>query len=414
VEECRSAAAARGARDPRPDRPAGHGGRLLTSPHPRLDDRALLARLVAFDTTSHLSNLPLVDFLADYLERPGIRVDRNLSADGQKANLVVRAGPERRDRTGLILSGHMDVVPALEPDWRSDPFTLTEVEGGYAARGAADMKGFLALAANRLAALDPASATHPLVLLFTYDEEIGTLGARRFAETWSAERLPREAVIGEPTGLRVVRAHKGMLRLRLSFTGQAAHSGYPHLGRNAIEPAARAVVALAELQQQLETERPAHAEQFPDVPFAAINVGTIAGGSAVNVIPDRCEAHLGIRLLPGMSAEAFAERVRRTVAAAVGDQPFGLEQVSLSPAMIAPPDLAVYRQLRAAMEQTAEHSVMFATDGGWLERAGFHCVLFGPGSIEVAHRANEFVPAAELSRAGEVLDQLVRQRCLAA
>ena len=379
-----------------------------------MDDRALLARLVAFDTTSHLTNLPLVEFLADYLDRPGVRVERNDSADGRKANLVVRAGPSRDDRTGLVLSGHTDVVPALEADWRSDPFQLTDVEGGYAARGAADMKGFLALAANRVAAFDTAKATHPLVLLFTYDEEIGTLGARRFAETGNAGQLPREVIIGEPTRLRVVRAHKGMLRLRLSFTGRAAHSGYPHLGRNAIEPAARAVVALAALQRQLETERPPHAEQFPEVPFAAINVGTIAGGSAVNVIPDRCEAQLGIRLLPGMSADAFAERVRGTVAAALGDEPFGLEQVSLSPAMIAPPELGVYRQLRTEMAQTAEHSVMFATDGGWLERAGFHCVLFGPGSIEVAHRANEFVPAVELIRAGEVLDAVIRQRCLAA
>jgi acetylornithine deacetylase len=386
----------------------------VTSGRPRLDDRGLLARLVAFDTTSHLSNLPLVDFLADYLDRPGVRVERNLSPDGRKANLVVQAGPERTDRTGLVLSGHMDVVPALEPEWRSDPFSLTDIDGGYAARGAADMKGFLALAATRVAALDPATAARPLVLLFTYDEEIGTLGARRFAETWKAERLPREVIIGEPTGLRVVRAHKGMLRLRLSFTGQAAHSGYPHLGRNAIEPAARAVVALAELQQRLETERPAHADQFPDVPFAAINVGTIAGGSAVNVIPDRCEVQLGIRLLPGMSADIFTERVREFVATAVGDERFGLEHVSLSPAMIAPPDLGVYRELRAAMGQAGEHSVMFATDGGWLERAGFQCVLFGPGSIEVAHRPNEFVPAAELERAGQVLDEVIRHRCLAA
>jgi acetylornithine deacetylase len=309
----------------------------------------------------------------------------------------------------------MDTVPALEPEWRSDPFTLTEVGDRYVGRGSADMKGFLALAANRMAAVDPATLRRPLVLLFTYDEEIGTLGARHFTETWPAlERLPREIVIGEPTSLKVVRAHKGLLRLRLRFTGRAAHSGYPHLGKSAIEPAAHAIVALSELRRRMEGERPPNGDRFPDVPFAALNVGTVTGGSATNVIPDRCEVDLGIRLLPGMSHEAMAERVRETVAAALGAEPFTLEHVSLSPPMIVSVDAPIHRELSEAVHQHDEHSVMFATDAGWLQTAGFQCVLFGPGSIEVAHRPNEFMPAAELRRAGELLEGLVRQRCLVA
>ena len=307
----------------------------------------------------------------------------------------------------------MDVVPALEPDWRSDPFTLTAVDDRLVGRGASDMKGFLALAANRFAALDASKLRRPLVLLFTYDEEIGTLGARRFGETWPApERLPREIVIGEPTAMRVVRAHKGLLRLRLRFTGRAAHSGYPHLGHNAIEPAARAIVALSALRRRMEGERPPYSEAFPEVPFAALNVGTITGGSATNVVPDRCDVDLGIRLLPGMTADAMAERVRETVAEAMGDEPFALEHVSLSPPMIAPAEAPIHRELCAALHQHEEHSVMYATDAGWLQAAGFDCVLFGPGSIEVAHRANEFMPVGELQRAGELLEALVFRRCL--
>ena len=305
-----------------------------------LDDRALLARLVGFDTTSRESNLPLADFLADYLDRPGVRVTRNPSADGAKTNLVVAVGPETGDREGLVLSGHMDVVPAEESDWRSDPFTLTESGDWYVGRGTADMKGFLALAANRLAAADASALRRPLALLFTYDEEIGTLGARRFTETFAPiARLPRHVVIGEPTALRVVRAHKGMVRLRLEFTGRAAHSGYPHLGRSAIEPAARAIVALSVLRRELEAERPPHGEVFPDVPFVALNVGTVAGGSAANVIPDRCEVHLGIRVLPGMTVDDVAARVRAAVAGAV-EEPFALEPVSESPAMLLDPGRA--------------------------------------------------------------------------
>jgi acetylornithine deacetylase len=370
-----------------------------------------LARLVAFDTTSSASNFPLADFLCDYLDRPGIRIARNPSEDGRKTNLIVGAGPDREDRAGLVLSGHMDVVPAEEPEWESDPFAMADRGDRYVGRGTADMKGFLSLAANRLAAADTSSLGRPLCLLFTYDEEVGTLGARRFIESFAgAGRLPRDVVIGEPTGLRVVRAHKGMLRLRVGFHGQAAHSGYPHLGRSAIEPAARAILALAELRRIMERERPPHAEEFPEVPFAALNIGTVLGGSAANVIPDRCEIELGIRLLPGMPAAAMAERVAETVRLAA-DEPFTIEQVSESPAMIAGAEAPIHRALCELVGQHGTQSVMFATDAGWLQRAGFECVLFGPGSIEVAHRPNEFLPAAEFHRAGEVLDGLIDRSC---
>jgi acetylornithine deacetylase len=376
-----------------------------------LDDRALLSRLIGFDTTSRESNLPLADFLADYLDRPGVRVARNPSADGAKTNLVVAVGPESDDREGLVLSGHMDVVPAEESDWRSDPFTLTESGDRYVGRGTADMKGFLALAANRLAAADASALRRPLALLFTYDEEVGTLGARRFTETFAPiARLPRHVVIGEPTALRVVRAHKGMVRLRLEFTGRAAHSGYPHLGRSAIEPAARAIVALSVLRRELEAERPPNGEVFPDVPFVALNVGTVAGGSAANVIPDRCEVHLGIRVLPGMTVDEVAVRVHAAVAGAV-DESFALEPVSESPAMLLDPDAPIHRALCEAVGQDGSHSVMFASDAGWLQRAGFESVLFGPGSIEVAHQPNESLPVAEFRRAGELLDGLIHRSC---
>jgi acetylornithine deacetylase len=376
-----------------------------------LDDRALLARLVGFDTTSRASNLPLADFLSDYLDRPGVRIARNPSADGAKTNLVVAMGPEAEDRQGLVLSGHMDVVPADEPGWRSDPFAMADAGDRFVGRGTADMKGFLALATNRLAALDPGALRRPLALLFTYDEEVGTVGARRFTESFpGTDRLPRSVVIGEPTELRVVRAHKGMVRFRLDFAGQAAHSGYPHLGRSAIEPAARAIVALAELRRTMEMERPPDGDAFPGVPFAALNVGTVAGGSAANVIPDRCEVQLGIRLLPGMAVEDMAERVRAAVETAV-KEPFVLETLSESPAMILDDAAPIHRALQDALGQRESHSVMFASDAGWLGRAGFECVLFGPGSIEVAHQPNEFLPVAEFRRAGEILDGLIHRSC---
>ncbi len=378
----------------------------------RLTDTALLSRLVAFDTTSRLSNLPLVEFVSDYLDRPDVTIRRLPSPDGTKANLVVTAGPDASDGRGLTLSGHMDVVPAEEPDWRSDPFTLTPADGTLVGRGSADMKGFLALAINRLAALERARLRHPLALLLTYDEEVGTVGARRFAEAGASPELPTDVIIGEPTSLRAVRLHKGMLRLQLVFHGRAAHSGYPHLGRNAIEPAARAISGLAELRATMELERPAHGEHFPEVPYAAINVGMVSGGSAVNVIPERCTVQLGIRLLPGMKADEVTGRVREAVAGALRGEAFDLTPMGESPAMILDEDASLHRELRDLLGQRTTESVAFATDAGWLQRAGYRCVVFGPGSIEVAHRPNEFVPIAELERAGTLLDEVVRLRCL--
>jgi acetylornithine deacetylase len=378
-----------------------------------LSDLDLLARLVAIDSTSHLSNLPLAQALADYLGRPGVRIDLLPSTDEGKANLVVRTGPDETEG-GLTLCGHMDTVPANEPEWRSDPFTLTPDGERWVARGASDMKGFLALAANRLAALDPARLRRPLALLFTYDEETGTHGARRFAESAERPPIPRDVVIGEPTQLGAVRLHKGMLRLRLTFHGVAAHSAYPHLGRNAIEPAGRAIAALSDLRVQLEAERPPHGEHFPKVPFVALNIGTVAGGRAINIVPDRCVVQLGIRLLPGTSVDQLTERVRQAVREALPEEAFDLDFISLSPALMLEEDAALHRELCAELGQPGSRSVNFATDAGWLQTAGFRCVLFGPGNIEDAHRANEFVPAGDLVRAGEVLEALIARRCLAA
>ncbi len=344
---------------------------------PTLDDSELLRRLVAFDSTSRNSNLPIADFICDYLDRPWIRVRRHPSPDGDRTNLFIAAGPEEASGSGLGLSGHMDVVPADEQGWRTDPFTLTQVGNTYTGRGTADMKGFLAVAINQLASLDGKRLHRPLALVLTYDEELGTLGAKHFVETWpEREVLPRALVIGEPSSLRVVRMHKGYLKMRVEFEGTAAHSGYPHLGRNAIEPAARGIVALSGLRRTLEEERPAHSEHFPEVPFAALNVGLISGGVAINVIPDYCRIELGIRLL---SSE----------------------------------DTPIHRLLCGETGQDGSYSVSFATDGGWLQRLGLDCVIFGPGSIAVAHKPNESIPIAEMQRSAEILQRVIHRWCMA-
>ena len=388
---------------------------------PQLSDHELLGRLVAFDTTSWNSNLPLVDYLSDYLEGSGARIYRMPSEDGTKANLAAVIGPARADREGLTLCGHTDVVPAMEPGWTSDPFRAVLSGDTIVGRGTADMKGFLALAVAAFVETDSGSLDRPLALLFTYDEEVGTRGARRLVETGGTpEALPRRTIVGEPTSLTPARLHKGHLRARISIHGRAAHSGVPHVGRSAIEPAARVVVALAGLRRALESESPDHAAAFPQVPFVTLNVGTIQGGVAANVIPDRCEVELGARLLPGMDAGPLVARIEAAVAGAIGTTPYDIEVVGDSPPALLDEtsDLWAWLSAESAQEsgRSAEGgegstSVPFATDAGWLQELGFECVIWGPGSIEVAHRANEFVPLEDLSRARATIGRAIERWC---
>lgn len=391
----------------------------------RLPDTELLARLVAFDTTSANTNLPLLDFVCEYLDGTGARIHRMPSEDGAKANLAVVAGPEPDgrgvgDRDGLTLCGHTDVVPALEPGWSSDPFVATAAGETIVGRGTADMKGFLALAIQTLAESGRRTLERPLAVLFTFDEEVGTLGARRLFDSGGPpELLPRRTIVGEPTSLVAARLHKGHLRARIVFEGRAAHSGLPHLGESAIEPAARVVVALSELRRRLEAERPAGADAFPTVPFVPLNVGRIEGGAAANVVPDRCAIELGARLLPGMESEDFLARVREAVAHGAGDAPWRLEVMGESPPAMLDDVSDLWGWLRAEATPPARRetnpgseSVAFATDAGWLQRIGFDCVIWGPGSIEVAHRPNEFVPLSDLAAARATLARAVDRWCV--
>ncbi len=382
-----------------------------------LTDDQLLARLVGFDTTSRNSNLPIADFICDYLDRPGIRIRRNLSPDGEKTNLVVFVGPEAESerRDGLVLSGHMDVVPADPAEWESDPFRLVERGDVYVARGACDMKGFLALAINRAAQLGAVEPRRPLVLLLTYDEEVGTVGAKHFTQSWpDRSQLPRRTIVGEPTSLTAVRAHKGHLEFRVDFRGTSAHSGYPHLGVNAIEQAGRAIVALAALGDQWRDERPDGGQHFPEAPHLTLNIGRIAGGTAVNVVPDRCAIALGVRVLPGVEIPMIRERLERTLRDVLGDAQFELRLTSESPALLLDQQAEIYQAVCEEAQGNGSDSVSYATDAGWLQHAGLECVVFGPGSIAVAHKPNEALPIREFIAASGILDRLIHRFCRAA
>ncbi len=376
---------------------------------PLLTDVDLLSRLVAFDSTSSNSNILIADFIASYVDVAGVRVVRNPSEDGTKTNLVAIRGTLGDDRAGLVLSGHMDTVPALERSWESDPFTLTDRGDRFVGRGTADMKAFLAIALN--AFLRAKSVRHPLALVLTYDEEVGTVGAHRLVRTWDLGALPAKTIIGEPTSLRVVRMHKGHLKTQIDVRGRSAHSAHPYLGRNAIEIAGRIIDALARLRVELEAERNEHHEFFVEVPFVPINVGTIRGGTAINIVPDHCTIELGVRLLPGMSTAAMVERLRDAISRVATADEAALTVMSDSPPLLLRDDAPIHRELCDLVGQTESLGVNYATDAGWLQELGMECVLFGPGSIEVAHRPNEYVPKADIERAPAIVDAAIARNC---
>jgi acetylornithine deacetylase len=350
--------------------------------------------------------------VCNYLDRPGVRIERQTGSDDTKVNVIAIAGPDTATG-GLTLSGHLDVVPAEAADWNTRPFQMAEVEQRYVGRGTCDMKGSVALAMNLLAAADPQQLRQPLALLLTFDEELGSLGAQHFARSWPADRpLPVNVVVGEPTSLRAIRMHKGHLWMEVTIHGTAAHSGSPHLGHNAIEAGTRVVTALTRLADVFKQKRSNNSRYFSTVPFTVLNVGRITGGTAVNVIPDRCVIDLGLRLLPGMNTEAAIEWVRDAVTKADPRSRISVNVRNNTPPMLLDEDAAIHTALCEQLGQNQSFGVSFASDAGVLSELGMQCVLFGPGSIEVAHKPNEFVPIDEFNRAAVILRQLVAKFCL--
>jgi acetylornithine deacetylase len=365
-----------------------------------------LARLVAWPTVSDRPVDGIAAELAERFEAVGMRIERLDAPEPGKCNLVCSAGPAGTD--GIVLSGHMDVVPVEGQPWTSDPFRLTRAGDRLVGRGACDMKAFLAATVEALTRTPPRDLKRELVLVFTHDEEVGCLGSRWLADRFAAEQrpIPRLALIGEPTSFRMLRMHPGHVAARITCQGLAAHSSKPDLGRNAIRLAAKVVDALDGLADRWRRD-----VRFADLlerPFVVLNVATIRGGTAVNIVPDTCVVELGFRPLPGMAPEALFAELRAVV------EPLGAVTAELSritPAMLTPagtPLEAILRPWASAPEPAA---ASFATDGGNFERLGIQTLVFGPGSIDVAHKADEYVPIAELHRAVDVVDEVVSRRC---
>lgn len=370
-----------------------------------------LEELVGFNTVSSRPVAPLASWLAERCEHAGLQVE--LVHDPEqpgKHNVIATAGPHGTD--GLMVSGHMDVVPTEGQPWTTDPFLLTRRDGRLYGRGTADMKGFIAATLCALERVDLSRLRRELILAWTYDEEVGCLGSATLSDTWlrAGRRVPRACLIGEPTSFRVLRMHAGHTAVRITVHGSAAHSSRPDLGVNAIEGAATAIFAVQDLARELQAEA---RSDLPEVerPWVALNIGRIEGGAAVNVVPDRCCFEVGFRPLPGENDTAVLGRLRKRIGALPGPFIYEVERLHSIASLLSPAHTSLERHLLPCADSPDVGAAGFATDGGNLAGLGTAPLVFGPGRIEVAHKADEWVGEGDLHRTVDIVERLIHERC---
>lgn len=371
-----------------------------------------LRRLVAFPSVSHRPLRDLAAYVAGRFEDLGATASLwDDETDPGKCSVVARIGPEADG--GLCLSGHLDVVPTDGQPWSSDPFVVREEGDRLVGRGTADMKGFLASVLCGLEGMDLSRARAPLWLVWTHDEEVGCFGSAQIARRMlaSGQRLPEACWIGEPTEFAILRMHPGHVAVEVEVAGLAAHSSRPGLGRNAIVRAVGVVTAALEVASAFEAEKPDGATS----PWVPINVAQISGGNAINIVPDRCVVRIGYRPPPGMDAELPFERLRRRLDEVLPATLDGANIPShtakilrITPSLLTAADVPLREMLRPYSLPGESEMATFATDGGNLVKAGAKPLVFGPGSISVAHKADEYLLRSDLHRAVDVVREVVR------
>ena len=369
---------------------------------PSADGLAWAQRLVRFNTVSHQSNLPLIECIADHLRSLDVPLRLTWDEERRKANLFATLGLGKPD--GVVLSGHTDTVPWDGQAWSLEPLAAEVRDGRLYGRGSADMKGWIGLVVAQTRAWLEADLPHALHYAFSYDEEVGGFGARRLiADLQAAGIAPRLCIVGEPTGMVPAIAHKGVHRWRCCVRGKAAHSSLVPQAVNAVEAAARLVTHIATLADELRDHGPRDAAF--DVPWTTAAVCVIEGGIADNVVPEDCRFHYEFRDLPGSDVASLQQRVvdhARTLEPAMqAVEPtagFAFEAFASMPAFSVraeEPAVTLAQRLAGTRETTR---VAFGTEAGMFQRAGMSAVVCGPGSINQAHQADEYVSLDQLAR----------------
>jgi len=376
----------------------------------------MIRKLVSFPTVSRESNLDLIDFVREYLKPHDADVRLTFDDDKRKANLFATLGP-RKDG-GIVLSGHTDVVPVQGQAWDTDPFTLAEADGKLYGRGTSDMKSFIAVALALLPEYVQRGLKSPLHLAFSYDEEVGCIGVGRMIKDLAVAGIrPQSCIVGEPTLMKPVIAHKGKKSYRATVRGLAAHSGYAPSGVNAVEAAAEAVAYLKRMARRHRDSGPY--DRGFDVAHTTVHTGVFHGGTALNIVPHDCTFDFEFRYLPGDDPEKlfaeFKSYVEQTLEpemrAVYKDAGFEIALMSQIPAMDNSPETAVVALVQGLSGQNETGKVSYGTEGSQFQAAGIPTVICGPGSIEQAHKPNEFVSLEQIGQSEMFLRGLLDKMC---
>jgi acetylornithine deacetylase len=372
----------------------------------------MIKKLVAFDTTSRDSNLVLIRYVQDYLKKLGIEATLVFDETGNKANLFATIGP--KDRPGIVLSGHTDVVPIDGQEWSTDPFQVVEKDGRLYGRGTCDMKSFVAVVLALAPEFLRAKLKTPIHLAFSYDEEVGCIGVRRLLADLERQKLrPLACVVGEPTSMKVIRAHKGKVSYRCRVHGFECHSSLAPRGVNAIQYAAEVIAYLTRMSRRFAAEGPFDREF--DIPHTTAHTGVIQGGTALNIVPKDCWFDFEFRYLPGLDPQAMVAEVRhfadtelvpemRRIYDRAG---ISWEQISGFPALTTDEDAEIAQHAKAASGSNATPGkVAFGTEAGLFSAAGIPTIICGPGDIDQAHKPNEFVALDQVAQCETFLRRL--------
>lgn len=366
-----------------------------------MNTAAMLARLVGFDTTSRNPNLELIGFVRAWLDRHGVPYRVSTDASGTKANIHAVIGPHAAG--GVALSGHVDTVPVDGQAWSADPFALRAEGGRLYGRGAADMKGFVAACLAAVPDLVARRLKQPVHLFITHDEETDMAGARELVDDLAASGLkPAMCIVGEPSLMQPILGHKGRLALRVVARGKPGHSSEPAKGVNAIAAAAEAVAHLNADARRFAAEGPF--DRSFDPPHTTVHVGTIAGGTILNIIPERCEFVMEWRTIPSDDFFVQVERLRAHLEVAVAPAMkavdpacgFALEVMNWIPGMALPAGHALADMVKQLTGSNSTGHVSYGTEGGLYEQAGIPTIVCGPGAIAQAHQPDEWIAQAQL------------------
>lgn len=384
-----------------------------------------LAKLISFDTVSRHSNLQLIDYVKDFCLSLNLSPRLTFNDDKSKADLFVTvpatANGEHVLTGGFVLSGHTDVVPVDGQAWDSDPFTATIKDGKLFGRGACDMKGFIACCVAQLPSFVQQSnekkLTKPIHLALSFDEEVGCLGSPLILADLAEQGIkPDYCIVGEPTMMKMVTAHKGIQVYHCKVHGKSVHSSLTPQGVNAISYASKIINFIDELAENLQQRQD---QDFAfDVPFSTLSVGTIKGGTATNIVPNFCEFTFDFRSLPLVDTklvlteiEEFIHKLHQEMQTKDSSTGIYLSQECNVPAMSDSESQALQQLIEQLVEDKRRHKVAYATEGGQFTNAGIPTVICGPGDIEQAHKANEFVSLEQLAKCDKFLQQIL-QNCL--